>query len=138
MPLVIVCDRFDFVDDLTRYLYKNNMSRIIEVYVQKVNPLNTPIVVGALIDLGANEDYIKSLIMSVRSLCPVDTLVEQVEKRNKLKLILPWLEARVQEGATEPEVHNALAKIVIDSNKDPQTFLKDNQVSLKILLCYCS
>jgi len=138
MPLVIVCDRFDFVDDLTRYLYKNNMSRIIEVYVQKVNPLNTPIVVGALIDLGANEDYIKSLIMSVRSLCPVDTLVEQVEKRNKLKLILPWLEARVQEGATEPEVHNALAKIVIDSNKDPQTFLKDNQYyDSKVVGKYC-
>jgi clathrin heavy chain len=104
------------------------MSRYIEAYVQRINPINTPVVVGALIDIGCNEDYIKNLIMSVRSLCPVDTLVEQVEKRNKLKLILPWLEARVQEGNTETSLHNALAKIYIDSNKDPQTFLTNNQV----------
>jgi clathrin heavy chain len=89
--------------------------------------VNTPVVVGALIDVGCNEDYIKNLIMSVRSLCPVDPLVEVVEKRNKLKLIQPWLEARVNEGATEPELHNALAKIIIDSNKDPETFLNTNQ-----------
>jgi len=126
LPLIIVCDRFGYVDDLTRFLYKNNMSRYIEAYVQKVNPLNTPIVVGALIDIGCNEDYIKNLIMSVRSLCPVDPLVEQVEKRNKLKLILPWLEARVQEGSQEVNLHNALAKIYIDSNKDPETFLTNN------------
>lgn len=88
--------------------------------MQKINPVNTPTVVGALIDAGCNEDYIKvgnnslllpsvafsrsaqNLLMSVRSLCPVETLVEQVEKRNRLKLILPWLEARVAEGAQEP------------------------------------
>lgn len=106
------------------------MSRYIEAYVQKINPANTPVVVGALIDVGCNEDYIKTLIMSVRSLCPTDPLVEQVEKRNKLKLILPWLEARVNEGAQEPEIHNALAKIIVDSNKDPQTFLRENQVKI--------
>jgi len=126
LPLIIVCDRFDFVDDLTRYLYKNNMSRYIEAYVQKINPTNTPVVVGALIDVGCNEDYIKNLILSVRSLVPVDALVEQVEKRNRLKIIQPWLEARINEGAQEPEIHNALAKIVIDTNRDPQTFLAEN------------
>jgi len=127
LPLIIVCDRYDFVDDLTRFLYTNNMSRYIEGYCQRINPLNTGTVVGALIDIGCNEDYIKNLIMSVRSLCPVEPLVEQVEKRHKLKLILPWLEARVQEGSQEVPLHNALAKIYIDSNKDPQTFLATNQ-----------
>lgn len=104
------------------------MSRYIEAYVQKINPLNTPLVVGALIDVGCNEDYIKNLLNSVRSLCPVQPLVEQVEKRHKLKLIQTWLESRAQEGSQEPELHNALAKIVIDSNKDPQTFLTTNSV----------
>eukprot|EP01119_Soliformovum_irregulare_P023468 TRINITY_DN818_c0_g1_i1.p1 TRINITY_DN818_c0_g1~~TRINITY_DN818_c0_g1_i1.p1 ORF type:complete len:1708 (+),score=626.33 TRINITY_DN818_c0_g1_i1:60-5183(+) len=138
LSLIIVCDRFDFVDDLTRHLYKNNMSRYIEAYVQKINPNNTPIVVGALIDVGCNEDYIKNLIMSVRGLCPVDPLVEQVEKRNKMKLIQPWLEARVNEGAQEPEIHNALAKIVIDSNRDPMAFLKENQYyNPKVVGKYC-
>ena len=36
IQLIIVCDRFGFVDDLTKYLYKNNMSRYIEAYVQQV------------------------------------------------------------------------------------------------------
>ncbi len=138
LPLIVVCDRFDFVDDLTRYLYKNNMSRYIEVYVTRINPINTPTVVGALIDVGCNEDYIKTLIMSVRSLCPVETLVEAVEKRHKLKLIQPWLEARVNEGSQEPPLHNALAKIVIDSNKDPEAFLNSNQYyDSKIVGKYC-
>eukprot|EP00027_Filamoeba_sp_ATCC50430_P011479 CAMPEP_0168551566 /NCGR_PEP_ID=MMETSP0413-20121227/6241_1 /TAXON_ID=136452 /ORGANISM="Filamoeba nolandi, Strain NC-AS-23-1" /LENGTH=1709 /DNA_ID=CAMNT_0008582101 /DNA_START=58 /DNA_END=5187 /DNA_ORIENTATION=- len=127
LPLIIVCDRYGFVDDLTRFLYKNQMSRYIEAYCQRINPVNTPVVVGALIDVGCNEDYIKNLIMSVRSLCPVDTLVEQVEKRNKMRIIQPWLEARVAEGSQEPELHNALAKICVDLNKEPEQFLTTNQ-----------
>lgn len=39
-PLINVCDRFGFVPDLTHYLYKNNMLRYIEGYVQKVNSLD--------------------------------------------------------------------------------------------------
>ncbi len=72
LPLIIVCDRFDFVEDLTRYLYSNNMLQYIEAYVQKINPINTPSVVGALLDVDCNEDYIRNLVMSVRNLCPVD------------------------------------------------------------------
>ena len=49
-----------------------------------------------------------------------DELVEQVEKRNQLKLLLPWLETRVQDGSTEPAIHNALAKVYIDSKNNPE------------------
>lgn len=45
----------------------------------------------------------------------------------RLKLLLPWLETRVHEGCTEPATHNALAKIYIDSNNNPERFLKENQ-----------
>lgn len=31
LPLIIVCDRFDFVEELTRYLYANSMLQYIEV-----------------------------------------------------------------------------------------------------------
>jgi clathrin heavy chain len=138
LPLIIVCDRFDFVDDLTKHLYKNNMSRYIEAYVQKINPSNTPAVVGALIDVGCNEEYIKNLLLSVRSMCPVEGLVEVVEAKHKLKIILPWLEARVNEGAQEPEVHNALAKIVIDTNKGAEEFLLNNRYyDHKLIGKYC-
>ena len=44
-----------------------------------------------------------------------------------MKLLLPWLETRIHEGSNDPAVHNALAKIYIDSNNNPEKFLKENQ-----------
>eukprot|EP01133_Synstelium_polycarpum_P006995 gene6995-8126_t len=138
LPLIIVCDRYQFISDLTNYLYKNNLNKYIEAYVQKINPVNTPLVVGALLDLDCQEDYLRNLIASVRNMCPADTLVEHVEKRNRLKLLLPWLEARVNEGNIEPAVHNALAKVYIDSNKNPEAFLIHNQFyDSKVVGKYC-
>ncbi|CAO3564591.1 unnamed protein product [Mortierella alpina] len=126
LPLIIVCDRFDFVHDLVLYLYQNNLATYIETYVQKVNPSRTPVVIGALLDVGCDENVIKSLLMSVRGDMPVVELVEQTEKRNRLKLLLPWLEGKVNEGSQDPEVYNAIAKIYIDSNNNPEPFLKNN------------
>lgn len=37
LPLIIVCDRFDFVHDLVLYLYRNSLQKYIEIYVQKVS-----------------------------------------------------------------------------------------------------
>eukprot|EP00011_Vannellida_sp_DIVA3-517-6-12_P006730 CAMPEP_0114634276 /NCGR_PEP_ID=MMETSP0168-20121206/15897_1 /TAXON_ID=95228 ORGANISM="Vannella sp., Strain DIVA3 517/6/12" /NCGR_SAMPLE_ID=MMETSP0168 /ASSEMBLY_ACC=CAM_ASM_000044 /LENGTH=1681 /DNA_ID=CAMNT_0001845973 /DNA_START=191 /DNA_END=5236 /DNA_ORIENTATION=+ len=126
VPLIIVCDRHGFVDDLTTYLYRNNLTRYIEVYLQKVNASQTPTVVASLLDADCNEDYIQQLLKMVGNGCPVAELVEQVEKRNRLKLILPWLEARVAEGNTEPATHNAMAYIYVDLNRDPEKFLVEN------------
>jgi clathrin heavy chain len=127
LPLIIICDRFGFVDELTRFLYKNNMSRYIEAYVQQINPANAASVVGGLIDVNCDETYIKKLILSIRGMVPVEALVEECGKRNRLKLILPWLEARVAEGNQEPATHNALAKIYIDLNKNSEEFLRENE-----------
>ncbi|XP_033115342.1 clathrin heavy chain 1 isoform X2 [Anneissia japonica] len=127
LPLIIVCDRFDFVHDLVLYLYHNNLQKYIEIYVQKVNPSRLPVVIGGLLDVDCAEDIIKSLIMVVRGQFSTDELVEEVEKRNRLKLLLPWLETRIHEGSVEPATHNALAKIYIDSNNNPERFLKENQ-----------
>merc|ERR1712238_215174 len=107
-PLIHVCDRFDFVDELTEYLYLNSLLQYIEVYVTKVSPTKTPQVVGKLFDLGANEDFIKRLLMAVGTACPVDDLVEIAETRNRLRLLQPWLEARVATGSTESGTHKAL------------------------------
>ncbi|KAL1454246.1 hypothetical protein WDU94_010520 [Cyamophila willieti] len=127
LPLIIVCDRFDFVHDLVLYLYRNNLQKYIEIYVQKVNPSRLPVVVGGLLDVDCSEDIIKNLILVVRGQFSTDELVEEVEKRNRLKLLLPWLESRIHEACTEPATHNALAKIYIDSNNNPERFLKENQ-----------
>ncbi|KIM68076.1 hypothetical protein SCLCIDRAFT_1209460 [Scleroderma citrinum Foug A] len=128
LPLIIVCDRFDFVHDLVLYLYQNGLTKFIEVYVQRVNSVRTPQVIGGLLDVDCEEATIKSLLASVTGNFPIDELVGEVEQRNRLKLILPWLEARVQSGSQDPAVYNALAKIYIDSNNNPEAFLKDNHL----------
>lgn len=127
LPLIIVCDRFDFVHDLVLYLYRNSLQKYIEIYVQKVNPSRLPVVIGGLLDVDCSEEVIKQLILVVRGQFSTDELVEEVEKRNRLKLLLPWLEMRVHEGCVEPATHNAIAKIYIDSNNNPERFLRENQ-----------
>ncbi|KAI5995695.1 armadillo-type protein [Pisolithus albus] len=128
LPLIIVCDRFDFVHDLVLYLYQNGLIKFIEVYVQRVNSFRTPQVIGGLLDVDCDETTIKSLLASVTGNFPIDELVAEVEQRNRLKLIMPWLEARVQAGSQDPPVYNALAKIYIDSNNNPEAFLKENHL----------
>lgn len=51
----------------------------------------------------------------------------QVERRNRLRLLHPWLEARVAQGNTEPALHNAIGKIYITLNREPLQFLQNNQ-----------
>ncbi|KAM5263324.1 clathrin heavy chain 2 [Ctenodactylus gundi] len=126
LPLIIVCDRFDFVHDLVLYLYRNNLQKYIEIYVQKVNPSRLPAVIGGLLDVDCSEEVIKNLIMVVKGQFSTDELVAEAEKRNRLKLLLPWLESRIHEGCEEPATHNALAKIYIDSNNSPESFLREN------------
>ena len=52
----------------------------LQVYVQKVSPPKTPQVVGKLLDLDANEDFVRMLLQSVGMACPVEELVEQVRR----------------------------------------------------------
>ena len=86
-------------------------------------PLPSP---AQLLDLDADEDFIKATLASVGMLCPVQPLVEECEKRNRLRLLQPFLEARVSEGTQDVAVHNAVGKIYITLNKDPQNWLKTN------------
>ena len=83
LPLIIVCDRFEFVHDLVLYLCRNNLQKYIEIYVQKVNPSRLPVVVGGLLDVVCADDIIKNLVLSVKGTFSTDELVEEVEKRNR-------------------------------------------------------
>jgi clathrin heavy chain len=91
-----------------------------------VSPGKAPAVVGALLDCEAPEEFVNNLILSVRSLLPVDQLVDVVEGRHRLKLLTPFLEHLIGEGSTDPHVHNALGKIIIDTNNNPEHFLTTN------------
>lgn len=127
LPLVIVCDRFNFVHDLILYLYQNQLFKYIEIYVQRVNPSRTPEVIAALLDVDCEESVVKALLDSVPvDKIPVETLVSEVEKRNRLKTLLPFLEKVLATGTQDHSVFDALAKIYIDSNNNPEKFLKEN------------
>ncbi|CZR50635.1 probable clathrin heavy chain [Phialocephala subalpina] len=139
LPLIIVCDRFNMIHDLVLYLYQNQQFKSIEVYVQRVNPARTPAVIGGLLDVDCDESIIKNLLSSVNpASIPIDELVSEVESRNRLKLLLPFLEATLQAGNQQQAVYNALAKIYIDSNNNPEKFLKENdQYDTLIVGRYC-
>ena len=56
----------------------------------------------------------------------------------RLKLLLPLLESRAHDGVQEKATHNALAKIYIDSNNNPERFLRENQFyDSRIVGRYC-
>lgn len=126
LPFVIVCDRFGFVHEMVLHLYKTQNLKFIETYVQQVNPPKTPEVIGALLDMDCDEQFIKNLLDSVIGQVPLKELTEEAEKRNRLKLLLPYLEKTLSQGSQEQAVYNALAKIYIDSNNSPEKFLKEN------------
>ncbi|KAI9749488.1 MAG: Pyridoxine 4-dehydrogenase [Chaenotheca gracillima] len=139
LPLIIVCDRFNFIHDLVLYLYQNQQFKSIEVYVQRVNPARAPAVIGGLLDVDCEESIIKNLLQSVDpASVPIDELVSEVESRNRLKLLLPFLEATLAGGNQQQAVYNALAKIYIDSNNNPEKFLKENdQYDSLVVGKYC-
>ena len=128
LPLIIVCDRFDFVHDLVLFLYQKGLINAIEVYVQRVNSARAPQVIGGLLDVDCDENTIKNVLMSITGAFPVNELVEQAEARNRLKLILPWLQSKISAGSQDSALYNALAKIYIESNNNPEQFLKENNV----------
>jgi clathrin heavy chain len=109
-------------------LYQNNLYKYIEIYVQKVNPSRTPEVLGGLLDVDCEQNIVRNLLLSVKGAIPFKKLVEEVEKRNRLKLILPYLELKIKEGTQDPDLYNALAKIYIDTNTNAEQYLRDNQL----------
>merc|ERR1719224_262744 len=71
-------------------------------------------------------------------MAPAEQLVEEIEKRNRLKLLQPWLEQRQNEGVQEAAVHNALMKIYIDMNNRPDEYLvQNNYYDSKVVGEYC-
>lgn len=141
-PLIHVCDKWGFVPELTQHLYNNQMYLFIEAYVTRMNAKATPQVVGTLLELNAPEENIKKLLAAVRPPGDdkqfVERLVAEVEKRNRLVILRPWLEARAGENSEDPAVHNGLAKIYVDKNISPQQFLVSNKFyDSKIVGAYC-
>jgi clathrin heavy chain len=57
--------------------------------------------------------------------CPVEEMVETAQTRNCICMLQPLLEDLIETGSTEPCVHNALGKIRILLNCDPNSLYCD-------------
>ena len=137
-PFIILCDKHDFIEDLTKYLYKNKLSRFLENYVFTVNQKACPRIIGTLLDEECDESYIKQILNTVRGSCPIEPLVEEMLKRQKIKLIQKFLEDRADEGNPTPALHNALAMIYIETNNNAKDFLMNNKYyDPKVVGQYC-
>ncbi|KAI8865412.1 ARM repeat-containing protein, partial [Ramicandelaber brevisporus] len=81
-------------------------------------------------DVGCDESVIRNLLSLVENAgsFPIDQLVDEVEKRNRLKLLHRWLEGRMAANSQDQAVYNALAKIYIDSNFNAERFLTENKL----------
>lgn len=137
-PLIILCDKHDYIEQLTIYLYKNKNTRFIENYILTVRPQATPRILGTLIDEECDENYIKQILNTVRGNCPIEPLVEEMTKRHKVKMIQKFLEDRADEGNQTPALHNALAMIYVETNNNAKDFLINNKYfEPKIVGNYC-
>ncbi|KAH0790147.1 Clathrin heavy chain 1 [Histomonas meleagridis] len=94
VPIIVLCNRFGFIEDLTKYLYKKGALRELETYVQKFNTDMAGRVIGALIDIEAPNDYITKLLNSVQHTAPIDDLITQTMKRDRIKILEPILYAQ--------------------------------------------
>jgi len=78
-PLIFLCDIHGFVIELIKYLYKNNFNKYIEIYIFKLNQNAAPQVLGTLIDMECDENYIKQILYNLRGNCPFEPLVLEFE-----------------------------------------------------------
>jgi clathrin heavy chain len=137
-PIIYLCDANGYIDELTRYLWDNQFIKHIDSYVCRMNSNASPGVLGTLIDLEAQESYIKQILNTLRGNCPVDEIIAVFQKRNKVRLLEHWLEARVQEGTQTTGVHNAMVKLSIDTDNNPEKWLKENRFyDCKEIGSYC-
>ncbi len=135
--LIYLCDAHGYIEEMTKYLYKNSFVNYIGIYLVKINPQAAPKAMAALLDMECEESMIKQYLSSIR-MCAIDQLVEAFEKRNRLRMLQGWLEARANEGNQSTELHSALAKIYVDTNHDADTFLINNAFyDPKVVGKYC-
>jgi clathrin heavy chain len=82
-PIMFLCDMHGFVADMTKYFYKIQKVRFIEIYLYKFNPTATPQVIGTLMDIECDEQYVKGLLNLIKGNCPIEELVVEFEKKKQ-------------------------------------------------------
>lgn len=126
VPVIVLCNRFEFISELTRYLYNRNQLNKIETYVTKFNTSMAGRVVGSLIDIEAPNDFIMKLITAVQHTASIRDLIAETMKRDKLLLLQSILEAREATGSKDPDTNNGIVLLRYTLGQSPEVFLKEN------------
>lgn len=127
-PFINVCDQHEMINEMVHYLVETGNETYIEQYVTRRSPGKTPQVVKALIECNVSEEFVKNMLNTVGTMCPIHELVDVVEEAGRLHLVKGWLEERKNEKKTDPALYNALAKIYVDIGQSPEQFLTDNEL----------
>lgn len=136
--LFVVCNRFNFVDDLLAYLFKKKLEKYIQTFVMKINPCRLPVVVDFLLNMNYSEELIMDMISAVNDKFSKTELILIIEKHKRLQFLVPWLKLLIANDCTDTDVHNALAKAYIDAQTDPETFLEENKYYDSVIIAeYC-
>ena len=127
-PLIIVCNRFGFIEELTNYLYKMGYFHELNIYIQTYNTKMAGRVIGALIDLKVSDDYIMKFLKSVQETASLDDLIFHTMKRKRIDLLEPILYTRELEGANDTATNNGIVLLAAISNKEnAEKILNENQ-----------
>ncbi|EPY28930.1 clathrin heavy chain [Strigomonas culicis] len=137
-PFINVCDQHDMIGEMVHYLVETGNEACIEQFVTRRSPAKAPQVAKALIECNVSEEFIKSVLNAVGSMCPVEELVAATEEVGRLHLIKEWLEERKNEKKTDRALFTALAKIYVDIGQRPEEFLASNDYyDAEVVGTYC-
>ena len=149
-PFMFVCHKYNFVGEMTEYLYLNNFKDAIKNYLNIVKEKSphpsqrTTSVLNKLIVLDDGGEFTQEILKEFGTVCPVEDLVKTAETCNHLHLLKPWIDELVENGSTESSIHNVQGKIRIALDRhDPESawvksFLLENSFyTPRVLGLYC-
>lgn len=121
--------RFGFVEDTVKYYYKSSRFDAIEYLVSTISPASTGIVIGLLLDMDCDSQFIAKLCMAVRSLCDVNELAARLEERGRIRLLKKMIIARKQEGVTDTATMTVFGKVLVECESKGDPSLSDFGIS---------
>lgn len=86
-PLIILCDKHGYLDELTRYLHKNQRTSHIQAYLLNWNPKAAPVVLSTLLEMDADENMVRQLLNNLRASAPIEEMIVEFEAKKKLDVL---------------------------------------------------
>ena len=123
-PIINVCHKHQMWQPLIVHLSSSRNLRFLDLYLVEKHPENTHHIIGALFDVGVDEEYVLSLLDKVDAgRIKIEKLIHEITSRgsNKIKISIPWMEKQSGSPQCNPTIITTLAKTYIDSSNPTKT-----------------